>query len=73
MKNSIIFCIRLYQKIPGNFHKRCRFIPTCSEYAIEALNEYGTIKGSIMAVKRVLKCNPWGPSGYDPVIERKKQ
>ena len=72
MKKSIIYCIRLYQKIPGNFHNHCRFRPTCSEYAIEAINEYGVVRGLFMAIKRILKCNPFFKGGYDPVIERKK-
>ena len=72
MKKCIICLIRKYQKIPGNFHNRCRFRPTCSEYAIQALNEYGLVKGMFLAIKRILKCNPFFKGGYDPVIERKK-
>ncbi len=45
----------------------CRFFPTCSEYARQALLKYGPIKGLVLAVWRVLRCNPWGGSGYDPV------
>ncbi|MCH4154843.1 MAG: membrane protein insertion efficiency factor YidD [Muribaculaceae bacterium] len=45
----------------------CRYTPTCSEYAIEALKKYGPIKGLFLAGKRILRCNPWGGSGYDPV------
>ncbi len=45
----------------------CRFTPTCSRYAIEALRKYGPVKGSWLAIKRILRCNPWGGSGYDPV------
>lgn len=72
MKNFIIHSIRLYQKIPGNIHRQCRFIPTCSEYAIEAITIYGIKKGTYLTIKRILKCNPWGPTGYDPVpLERK--
>ena len=59
--------IDVYQKTPGNFHNQCRFIPTCSEYAKEAITNYGTFKGSFLAIKRVLRCNPFGKSGYDPV------
>ena len=65
--------IRLYQKIPGKFHDSCRYIPTCSNYAIEALEKHGTIRGSYLTIKRILRCNPWGGSGYDPVPERKKK
>lgn len=67
MKKILIFLIRCYQKIPGNFHNYCRHIPTCSNYAIEAINEYGSIKGSFMAIIRILKCNPFGSYGYDPL------
>jgi putative membrane protein insertion efficiency factor len=45
----------------------CRFYPTCSQYAIEAIERYGAFKGSIMAVKRILRCNPFNKGGYDPV------
>ena len=45
----------------------CRFTPTCSQYALEALRKYGAIKGGWLALKRILRCNPWGGSGYDPV------
>ena len=45
----------------------CRFTPTCSQYAIEALRKHGPIKGLALAIWRILRCNPWGGSGYDPV------
>lgn len=45
----------------------CRFTPTCSNYAIEALEKYGALKGSWLAAKRILRCHPWGKSGFDPV------
>lgn len=45
----------------------CRYTPTCSRYAIEALKKYGPVKGLWLAVKRILRCNPWGGHGYDPV------
>lgn len=45
----------------------CRFTPTCSQYAIEALKKHGPVKGLALAVWRILRCNPWGGSGYDPV------
>lgn len=45
----------------------CRYTPTCSEYAIQALRKYGPFKGAWLALKRILSCNPWGGSGYDPV------
>lgn len=49
----------------------CRYRPTCSEYAAEALREYGGIKGGWLALKRIGRCHPWGGSGYDPVPERR--
>ena len=45
----------------------CRYTPTCSEYAVQALRKYGPLRGSWLAVKRIMRCHPWGGSGYDPV------
>lgn len=45
----------------------CRFVPTCSEYAIQAIKKYGPLKGTCLAIKRILRCHPWGGCGYDPV------
>ncbi len=45
----------------------CRYVPTCSQYAIEALQKYGALKGGWLAIKRICRCHPWGGSGYDPV------
>lgn len=45
----------------------CRFTPTCSQYAVEAIKKYGPFKGGWLTLKRILRCNPWGGSGYDPV------
>ena len=73
MKKGLIFLIKIYQKIPGNFHNMCRHTPTCSNYAIDAINEYGAVKGSFMSFKRILRCNPLGTSGYDPVIKRRNK
>ena len=72
MKYFLIKLIQIYQKIPGPFHYYCRHIPTCSDYGIEAINEYGSIKGSYLTIKRILKCHPWGSAGYDPVIKKEK-
>lgn len=71
MKNILIFFIKVYQKIPGPWHNKCRHIPTCSNYAIEAIEIHGAIKGSWMGFKRIIRCNPFGTSGYDPVKERR--
>ena len=72
MKWILISIINIYQKIPFASHKKCRFIPTCSNYAKEAIITYGSIKGMALSLKRILKCNPWGPSGYDPVPLKKE-
>ncbi len=72
MKKVLIGIIKIYQKIPGPWHKACRHIPTCSNYAIEAISIYGSFRGSLMAIKRILKCNPWGTYGYDPVVKEDK-
>jgi len=72
MKKVIIFpflvIIKFYQNfisplLPSN----CRYTPTCSEYAKQSLVKHGLIKGSFISVKRIIKCNPWGGNGYDPV------
>jgi conserved hypothetical protein YidD len=49
----------------------CRYTPTCSQYTIEALKKHGPFKGSYLSAKRIVSCNPWGGSGYDPVPEPK--
>lgn len=60
--------IRVYQWcISPMLGQNCRFVPTCSQYAIEAIKKHGPVKGSLLAVKRILRCHPWGGSGYDPV------
>jgi len=64
----LILLIRLYQVTLSPFIGRnCRYTPTCSNYGIQALEKYGAFKGSWLTIKRVLSCNPWGGSGYDPV------
>ena len=73
MKRILIKLIKWYQKIPGNFHNSCKFIPTCSNYAIEAINEYGCIKGCFLALKRILKCNPFSKGGIDLVPKRSSE
>lgn len=63
--------INIYQMIPGPWHNSCRFTPTCSEYAKEAIEEYGFIRGWHLSIKRILRCNPFSKSGYDPVPKSK--
>lgn len=67
MTKLSIYLIRIYQHIPGPWHGMCRFYPTCSNYAIESLKHYGFFNGWFLAIKRILKCNPFGKSGYDPI------
>ena len=67
MKYVLIWLIKLYQKIPGAWHDYCRHIPSCSNYGVEAIDKHGAIKGSFLTIKRILKCNPWGSYGCDPV------
>ena len=67
MKKILIYLIRLYQITPFIGHSTCRFVPTCSEYMIEAIEEYGVIKGVKMGIKRIKRCHPFGEVGYDPV------
>ena len=60
--------IRFYQaSVSPLFPPRCRFVPTCSQYALEAIEKYGALKGGWMAFKRILRCNPFHKGGYDPV------
>jgi hypothetical protein len=64
----LILPIRFYQHaISPMFPAACRYQPTCSQYAIEAIRKHGPIKGCWLALKRILRCHPWGGSGYDPV------
>lgn len=81
MKKLLILIIKFYRRFlsplkhsfyhifspVGAENVGCRFYPTCSQYAIEAIEKYGAVKGSIMAVKRILRCNPFNKGGYDPV------
>ncbi len=64
----LLLPIRFYQvAISPHFPATCRYTPTCSQYAIEALRKYGPLKGLWLAARRILRCHPWGGHGYDPV------
>lgn len=68
MKIILIFLVKLYRKFISPIKPpSCRFYPTCSEYSLEALEKYGAVKGSYLSVKRILKCHPFHPGGYDPL------
>ena len=69
MKKVLVFLIRIYQKhiSPVKGRSVCIYIPTCSQYAVEALEKYGAVKGTYLAVKRVLRCHPFAKGGIDPV------
>ena len=70
MKRSLIFAIKGYRQIISPlFPPTCRFEPTCSRYAIEAIERFGPVKGSALAARRIVRCNPLVPGGYDPVPE----
>lgn len=58
--------------LPFSCHNNCKFIPTCSNYGIEAIKTYGSIKGSWLTIKRIIMCNPLSKGGYDPVIKEEK-
>jgi putative membrane protein insertion efficiency factor len=68
MKRVMIWLIRGYQKVLSPLlGAQCRYSPTCSQYAVEALQKHGALKGTWLACKRILRCNPFGGHGYDPV------
>jgi putative membrane protein insertion efficiency factor len=68
MKRMLIALVRFYRRrVSPLFPPMCRFTPTCSAYALEALEKYGAAKGSWLALKRILKCHPFHEGGHDPV------
>ncbi len=75
LKYFALGLIKIYQLIPGPWHNTCRHIPTCSNYGMEAIKRYGFFKGGYLTLRRILRCNPFGTSGYDPVpiLERRKK
>jgi uncharacterized protein len=68
---GLVFVIRLYRHMVSPLRPAsCRFVPTCSQYAVDALTEYGLIRGSWLAAVRLAKCGPWHRGGWDPIPER---
>jgi len=68
MKKFVICLIKVYRKFISPLKgPSCRFYPTCSQYAIEAITKYGIIKGGFLSIKRILKCHPFHSGGYDPI------
>lgn len=71
MKKLLIGLINIYRKgISPNTPPSCRYIPTCSQYGLEAIERFGAFKGGFMTLWRILRCNPWSKGGYDPVPEK---
>jgi uncharacterized protein len=71
IRRALLRAIRFYsQAISPALPPRCRFQPTCSAYAAEAVERHGAVRGSWLALRRLLKCAPWHPGGYDPVPDR---
>ena len=68
---AVVFLIQLYRHMVSPLRPAtCRFVPTCSQYAVDALTEYGLIRGSWLAAARLAKCGPWHRGGWDPIPER---
>lgn len=70
MKAMLLWTIRLYQATAPVRRARCRYLPTCSAYAIEAIERHGAGRGTWLAVRRVSRCHPFGSFGFDPVPEK---
>lgn len=72
MKHVLLWLIRFYRKGISPFTPAsCKFTPTCSQYGLEAIERFGAVKGGLLTVWRILRCNPWSLGGYDPVPEKK--
>ena len=68
MKRLLLYLIRWYQRqLSPLLGSHCKYLPTCSQYAVEAIERHGAFRGSLMAIWRILRCNPFSRGGYDPV------
>ena len=71
MKYLLIKLIKIYKLLISPFlGNNCRYLPTCSEYSVKSLKEHGLFRGSILSIKRISKCHPWGSHGFDPVPKK---
>lgn len=74
MKRILLAVIRFYRRaISPLTPASCKYIPTCSQYGLEAIERFGAVKGGLLTLWRILRCNPWSKGGYDPVPEKKKK
>ncbi len=74
MKKLLLKLIRFYQtKISPHTPPACKYYPTCSQYGYEAIEKFGVLKGSALAIWRILRCNPFSKGGYDPVPQKKQK
>jgi uncharacterized protein len=71
-RSSLVLLLRFYQRwISPAFGQRCRYYPSCSEYAVQAVEQFGILRGLALAGWRLLRCNPWSHGGFDPVDEQR--
>ncbi len=71
MKKLLLKLIDIYQSMPLSSHSKCKYYPTCSNYAKEAITIHGAFKGTLLSIKRILKCNPFSKGGIDLVSSKK--
>jgi putative membrane protein insertion efficiency factor len=72
VRTVAIFPIRVYQRLfSGMYGQRCKYYPSCSEYAAQAIERFGILRGLVLAGRRLLRCNPWSHGGFDPVEDQR--